>query len=101
MGSILNFVFAEKNISKIFKEGHVNGHENSEKFFPSSLFNWLRERLDSISITTDYQIKKNTTNIFLIECRDYLRDFFKFNFTDELKRLIRAKQVKVVVGSIS
>jgi hypothetical protein len=100
MGNILNFVFAEKNRSKILRERYINGHE-SEKFHASALFNWIQHRLGSISITTDYQIKKDSTNIFLIETRETLRNFFDFDLNDKLKNLIRTGQLKVLVGMVS
>jgi hypothetical protein len=119
MGNILNFVFAEKNKSNIVDGYRVNGHDRPE-FQLSALFNWLMssteyrtgpDNLGSVSFTTDYQINKDSKNIFLLECQSSLRDLWGdkgiyndgiFNdFPNEFKELIRSGQVKILTGCIS
>ena len=100
MDNILNFIFAEKNRINILKNAHVNGHDNPN-FNASALFNWIKGTSTPISITTDYQIKKDSTNVFLIETQNHIRQFFHFDFNDKLKNLIRTEHLKILVGMVS
>jgi hypothetical protein len=64
MGSILNFVYGNTEI-------------NGNNFFhQSGLYNYVNNN-PNFSKTTNYHLSNSTKNIFLLECRQSLHDFYK------------------------
>ena len=101
MNKNLNFVFSDSK--------RANGYDRNE-LNQSCIFNWINNR-DSLSITTDYQIKEDHNNIFVLECQSHLRDFWNhddetgdkgifFDFSEEFKNLIKINQVKILVSCL-
>lgn len=64
MGSILNFVFGETE-------------KNGNNFFhQSGLYNYIANN-PNFSKTTHYHLSHSTKNIFLLECKESLHDFYR------------------------
>lgn len=64
MGSILNFVYGNTEI-------------NGNNFFhQSGLYNYVNNN-PNFSKTTNYHLSNSTKNIFLLECRESLHDFYR------------------------
>ena len=64
MGSILNFVYGNTEI-------------NGNNFFhQSGLYNYVNNN-PNFSKTTNYHLSNSTKNIFLLECKESLHDFYK------------------------
>jgi len=53
------------------------------------------------SVTPLYEIVDSVNNLFLLECKRDLRDIFEFDLTDKIKNLLRNKQMKIIVSSLS
>lgn len=97
MGSVLNFVFGESE-------------KNGNDFFhQSGLYNYISNN-PNFSKTTHYHLSHSVKNIFLLECKESLRDFYKKNkdgntILDELPlRLINSIKngsTKIVLASIA
>jgi|TARA_R110000824_G_scaffold196402_3_gene379595 hypothetical protein len=118
MNKNLNFVFSDSK--------YANGYDRNE-FNRSCIYNWISANKPSLSITTDYQIKEDHNNIFVLECQNHLRDFWNdsagfkitrlerqwlqdflgdespgiyFDFPEEFKNLIKTNQVKILVSCL-
>ena len=66
MNKKINFVFSDDKLA--------NGYDRNE-FNPSCIRNWLSLR-DEVSFTTEYQIKKDHNNIFVLECSSQIRNLW-------------------------
>ena len=64
-----------KKINLVFSDDKLaNGYDRNE-FNRSCIGNWFSLR-DEVSFTTEYQIKKDHNNIFVLECSSQLRNFW-------------------------
>ena len=80
MNKNLNFVFSDSK--------YANGYDRNE-FNRSCIYNWISANKPSLSITTDYQIKEDHNNIFVLECQNHLRDFWNDSAGFKITRLER------------
>jgi hypothetical protein len=64
MGNTLNFIFGE---------GEING---TELFHQSGLYHYVINN-PNFTKTTHYNLSHSNKNIFLLECRESLRDFYR------------------------
>jgi hypothetical protein len=111
MGNILNFIFEDiKN---------PNGYGTRE-WQASAIYNWIKDRLihhnlsinNNIACTSNYEIREDCNNIFLLECTHELRDLWCtervstsktiYNtFPDKFKKLIQSGKVKLLIACVS
>ena len=101
MGNILNFIFEDiKN---------PNGYGTRE-WQASAIYNWIKD--NNIACTSNYEIREDCNNIFLLECMHNLRDLWCtqwpttsktiYNtFPDKFKKLIQSGKVKLLIACIS
>lgn len=97
MGSILNFVFGNSKI-------------NGNKFFhQSGLYNYVAYN-SNFTKTFNYEISNTNNNIFLLECKESLHDFYKKDsdgktildlLPTELIKSIKEAKTKIVLASIA
>jgi hypothetical protein len=97
MGSILNFVYGNNEI-------------NGNHFFhQSGLYNYVNNN-SNFSKTTHYHLSNSNKNIFLLECKESLRDFFKKDengktILDSLPldfiNSIKNGKTKILLGSVA
>ena len=99
-----------KKINLVFSDDKLaNGYDRNE-FNRSCIGNWFSLR-DEVSFTTEYQIKKDHNNIFVLECSSQLRNFWNqdneigdkgifFDFPKEFQNLIKTNQVKLLISSL-
>ena len=101
MGNILNFIF--EDIKK------PNGYGTRE-WQDSAIYNWIKD--NNIACTSNYEIREDCNNIFLLECMHNLRDLWCtqwpttsktiYNtFPDKFKKLIQSGKVKLLIACIS
>ena len=101
MNKKINFVFSDDKLA--------NGYDRNE-FNPSCIRNWLSLR-DEVSFTTEYQIKKDHNNIFVLECSSQIRNLWNqdndigdkgifFDFPNEFQNLIKTNQVKLLISCL-
>jgi hypothetical protein len=113
-----NFVFADFNLHNgngytkeksafynwIFNNSFVGTSSMKDNLSHRSIaYNDNRKNKECItnSVSSNYTVDEDVNNLFLLECKQGLRDIFEFDLTENIKNLLRNKQMKIIVSSLS